>query len=248
MMLSAIIVDDESSNIENLAILLRKYCPKLSVVATATNAEQGLLLVREMKPAILFLDIQMPGRDGFDLLKGIATPDFEVIFVTAYDQYAIQAIKFSAIDYLLKPVDINELVNAVDRAILAAEKKKHNERLENLINSISNKNQLRIAIVANKETLFLSPETILFCKSDNNYTTFYLNNGQKHLSSKPIFEYDELLGTHGFIRCHQSYLVNSVFIKSWIKTDGDRLLLEGGHEIPVARNRKEKVKEAIGIG
>lgn len=246
-MLSAIIVDDEISNIENLTILLQKYCPKISVVATATNAEQGLLLIREVKPAILFLDIQMPGKDGFDLLKGITNPDFEVIFVTAYDQYAIQAIKFSAIDYLLKPVNINELVNAVDRAALTAEKKKHNERLENLISSISNKSQLRIAIVTSKETLFLSPETILFCKSDNNYTSFYLKNGQKHISSKPIFEYEELLSPHRFIRCHQSYLVNSVFIKSWIKVDGDRLLMEGEHEIPVARNRKETVKEAIGI-
>jgi two-component system LytT family response regulator len=217
------------------------------VAATATNVEQGLLLIREIKPSILFLDIQMPDKSGFDLLKEISTPDFEVIFVTAYDQYAIQAIKFSAIDYLLKPVNINELVNAVDRAIIAAQKKRHNERLENLISSISDKNQMRIAIIANKETLFLSVETILFCKSDNNYTTFYLKNGQKHISSKPIFEYEELLSTRGFIRCHQSYLVNSIFIKSWIKVDGDRLLMEGEHEIPIARNRKEKVKQAIGI-
>jgi two-component system, LytTR family, response regulator len=247
-MLQAIIVDDEISNIENLTILLQKYCPKISVVATATNVEQGLLLIREIKPALLFLDIQMPDKDGFDLLKDIASPDFEVIFVTAYDQYAIQAIKFSAIDYLLKPVNINELVNAVDRAIMAAEKKRHNERLEHLISSISNKkHQTRIAITANKETLFLNLETIIFCKSDNNYTTFYLKNKQKHISSKPIFEYEELLSTHGFIRCHQSYLVNTLFIKSWIKVDGDRLLMEGEHEIPISRNRKEKVKQAIGI-
>lgn len=246
-MLTAIIVDDEMSNIENLTILLKKYCPGISVAGTASNAEQALLLIREIKPALLFLDIQMPGKNGFDMLKEISTPDFEVIFVTAYDQYAIQAIKFSAIDYLLKPVNINELVNAVDKAVVAAQKKKHNERLENLINSISNKNQLRIAIVSNKETIFLSPETILFCKSDNNYTTFYLKGGQKYISSKPIFEYEELLSNDGFIRCHQSYLVNSLFIKSWIKVDGDRLLMEDDHEIPVARNRKEKVKEAIGI-
>jgi two-component system LytT family response regulator len=122
-----------------------------------------------------------------------------------------------------------------------------NERLENLISSISNKNQMRIAIPGNKETLFLSPDDILFCKSDNNYTIFYLQNTQKPVSTKPIFEYEELLSAHGFIRCHQSYLVNSRFIKSWIKVDGDRLLIEGGFEIPVARNRKEKVKEAVGM-
>lgn len=246
-MLQAVIIDDEISNIENLKILLNKYCPEITVAGTATNVEQGLLAIRELNPAILFLDIQMPDKGGFDLLKSIAAPDFEVIFVTAYDKYAIQAIKFSAIDYLLKPVNINELVNAVDRAIVNAERKMQNKRLENLIRSISNKNQLRIAIPGNKETLFINPETILFCKSDNNYTIFHLKNEQKHISSKPIFEYEELLSAHGFIRCHQSYLVNSLFIKSWIKVDGDRLLIEGGHEIPISRNRKEKVKKAIGV-
>lgn len=140
-----------------------------------------------------------------DLLRSITSHDFEVIFVTAYDQYAIQAIKFSAIDYLLKPVNVNELVNAVDKAINNAERKIRNERLENLIHSINNKNQLRIAIPGNKETLFIDPEAILFCKSDNNYTVFHLKSNQKHTSSKPIYEYEELLSTHGFIRCHQLY-------------------------------------------
>ena len=246
-MIQAVIVDDEVSNIENLTILLNKYCPKIVVAGTATNVDQALLVIRETNPSILFLDIQMPDKGGFDLLKSITNHNFEVIFVTAYDQYAIQAIRFSALDYLLKPVNINELVNAVDRAIINAERKMQNERLENLIHSISNKNQLRIAIPGKKETLFISPESILFCQSDNNYTIFYLKNKQKHIASKPIFEYEELLSTHGFIRCHQSYLVNSLFIKSWIKIDGDRLLMEDGHEIPVSRNNKEKVKQAIGL-
>jgi two-component system LytT family response regulator len=240
-MFQAVIVDDEASNIDNLVILLNKYCPKIVVAGTATNVDQGLLLIREIKPSVLFLDIQMPGKDGFDLLKSITNPDFEVIFVTAYDQYAIQAIKFSAIDYLLKPVNMNELVNAVDRAIVNVEKKIHQGRLENLVHSITHKNQFRIAIPGNKETFFVSPETILFCKSDNNYTIFHLRNKQKHISSKPIFEYEELLTPHGFIRCHQSYLVNGSFIKSWIKVDGDRLLMEEGYEVPVSRNRKLKV-------
>lgn len=246
-MLQAVIVDDEISNIENLTILLQRYCPKIIVAGTATSVDQGLLVIREIIPSILFLDIQMPDKGGFDLLKSIAVPDFEVIFVTAYDQYAIQAIKFSAIDYLLKPININELVNAVNRAIVNVETKNQNERLENLVRSISNKNPLRIAIPGNKETIFISPETILFCKANNNYTIFYLQSNVKHTSSKPIFEYEEILSTHGFIRCHQSYLVNSLFIKSWIRVDGDRLLLVEGHEIPVSRNSKEKVKRSIGI-
>lgn len=246
-MLQAVIVDDEVSSIENLTSLINRYCPKVNVAGTATDVEQGLLIIREIVPAILFLDIQISGRSGFDLLKCVANPEFEVIFVTAYDQYAIQAIRFSAIDYLLKPVNINELTNAVDRAIMNAEKRIQNERLKNLIRTIGNKNQLRIAIPGNKETFFIKPEKILFCKSDNNYTIFYLKDNQKYTSSRPIFEYDELLGTEGFIRCHQSYLVNSIFIKSWIRVDGDRLLMEEGHEIPVSRNSKEMVKRSIGF-
>lgn len=119
--------------------------------------------------------------------------------------------------------------------------------MENLINAINNKNQLRIAIPGNKETLFINHETVLFCKSDNNYTIFYLKGNLKYTSSKPIFEYEELLSAYGFIRCHQSYLVNMIFVKSWIRDNGDRLLIEDGHEIPVSRNSKEKVKQAIGI-
>lgn len=246
-MVQAVIIDDEPSNIENLTIMLNKYCPKIVVAGTATNVGDGLLVIREINPSLLFLDIQMPEKSGFDLLKSIGNPDFEVIFVTAYDQYAIQAIKFSAIDYLLKPINVNELVNAANRAMTNIEREQKNERLENLISSISNKNQFRIAIPGNRETIFIRPETIFFCKSDNNYTIFYVQGNQKYVSSKPIFEYEELLSGHGFIRCHQSYLVNRSFIKSWVRIDGDTLLLEGGHKVPISRNSKEKVRQAIGL-
>ena len=245
-MIQSVIIDDEISNIENLSILLKKYCTKITVAGTATNVEQGLIIIREVNPSIIFLDIQMPDKTGFDLLKSLIAPDFEVIFVTAYHEYAIQAIRFSAIDYLLKPINVNELINAVTRAILNIDKKKQNDRLENLIRSINNKSQLRIAVPGNKETLFISPETILFCKADNNYTTFHLQNKEKIISSKPIFEYEELLSGHGFIRCHQSFLVNTVFVKSWTKVDGDRLIMFSGDEVPISRNNKEKVKQAIG--
>lgn len=246
-MLRAIIIDDEANNIENLSLLLKQYCPDVNVSGVATDVDTGLLLIREQRPDIVFLDIQMPGKTGFDLLKSITNPDFELIFVTAFDQYAIQAIKFSAIDYLLKPVNIHELVSAVDKAAANAEKKMQNRRLENLIHLLEHKNNLRIAISGNKETIFIDPNSLLFCQADNNYTIFCLRNKEKHISSKPIFEYEELLSPYGFIRCHQSYLVNKVYIRSWLKVDGDRLLIEGGFEIPVSRNKREKVKQAIVI-
>jgi two-component system, LytTR family, response regulator len=245
-MIQSVIIDDEISNIENLSILLSKYCTKITVAGTATNVDQALVLIQEINPSIIFLDIQMPGKTGFDLLKSLVSPNFEVIFVTAYHEYAIQAIRFSAIDYLLKPININDLINAVNRAILNLEKKDQTDRLENLIRSLSNKSHLRIAVTGNKETVFVNPETILYCKANNNYTTLFLQNNDKVLSSKPIFEYEELLGGLGFIRCHQSFLVNTALVKRWTKTDGDRLIMINEDEVPISRNSKEKVKQAIG--
>lgn len=246
-MIQAVIIDDEISNIENLSILLEKYCTKIKVAAVAKSVDEGLTAVRETNPAIVFLDIQLGGQTGFDFLTSLVSPAFEVIFVTAYHEYAIQAIRFSAIDYLLKPININDLVNSIDRAVANIEKKKYNDRLENLIRSINNKSQLRIAIPGNKETLFLTPDSVLYCKADNNYTMFYMKAGEKSISSKPIFEYEELLAEHGFVRCHQSYLVNLAHVKSWTKVDGDRLVITDGQEIPVSRNNKEKLRKAIGL-
>lgn len=245
-MFPAIIVDDEVANIENLSILLKKNCPEITIAGTATNVDQALEMIKAVNACLLFLDIQMPGKDGFELLKSLGSPNLEVIFVTAYHEYAIQAIRFSAIDYLLKPINVNELVSAVQRAKVNLEKRKRNERLENLVNSISDKNIKRIAIPGNKATYFVDPGSILFCRADNNYTIFNLVNEEKHISSKPIFEYDELLTPLGFVRCHQSYLVNVAFVKSWIRIDGDRLVIQGGVEIPVSRSNREKVRLAIG--
>lgn len=246
-MIRAIIIDDEAGNIENLKILLGKYCPGVVVCASATNVDQGIQLIREMDPAIIFLDIQMPDKTGFDLLQTVQNPGFEVIFVTAFDQYAIQAIRFSAIDYLLKPINTTELIKAVDRAIARFDKKRDNARLENLIRLLDNKAHGKIAIPGNRETIFLEPATIVYCQSDNNYTHLFDTSSEKYISSKPIFEYEELLDTYGFTRCHQSYLVNTRFIRSWIRVDGDRLLLEGGIEVPVSRNKKEKIKKLMGM-
>lgn len=245
--MNAVIIDDEVNNIKNLKSLLNRYCPQISVVSYATNVDEGILLIHQQNPKIVFLDVQMPGENGFDLLKNINHPAFEVIFVTAYEKYAIDAIKFSAIDYLLKPVDISELVNAVSKAIANIERKMYNNRLENFIENIKHEKRLKVAIPGIKETFFIDPESILYCQAENNYTHFYLTTREKYTSSKPIFEYEELLTPYGFIRCHQSFLVNRHHIKKWLRTDGDRLLMEGQHEIPISRNQRQKVKHTIGI-
>jgi two-component system, LytTR family, response regulator len=249
-MMTAIIIDDEQNNINNLKTLVEKNCPAVKIVATALNADSGEEIILHFKPDLIFLDIQMPGKGGFELLQSLLSVAFEIIFVTAYDKYAIQAIKFSAIDYLLKPINVADLTTAVEKAAKKITDKKQNEKLENLISFLHNqynKNSHRIALPTLGETRFVPTNSIIRCESSNNYTTFYLNNKEKFVVSKPIYVYEELLNDYGFIRCHQSHLVNKSFIKSWVKTDSGYLLLEDGMQVPISKNRREAIKKALDI-
>lgn len=243
---NAILIDDEQNNLDNISSLISKYCPQVKIIATANNAEEGKQAILKHYPDLVFLDIQMPGKTGFELLQELDNYDFEVIFITAFDQYAIQAIRFSAVDYLLKPVDPEELKKAVDRVVEKQSQKRQNLQLENLLQVLQNqKNTHRVALATLKEIRFVKPQDITHCEASNNYTFFYLNNGEKLTVSKPIYEYEELLSPYQFIRTHQSYLVNIQYIKSWVKEDGGYLLLETGQQIPVSRNKKEAVMDAI---
>ncbi len=249
-MINALIIDDEQNNIENLKTLVEKNCTAVNIVATALNTDSGKEMIYHHKPDLVFLDIQMPGKSGFDLLQSLHSDAFEIIFVTAYDQYALQAIKFSAVDYLLKPINVVELTNAVDKAAKKIIDKKQNEQLQNLLSFLQNrynKETHRIALPTLKETRFVLTDIIVRCESTNNYTTFYLNNKEKLVVSKPIYEYEELLNNYNFIRCHQSHLVNKRYVRSWIKTDGGYLLLEDGSQVPVSKNKREIVKAALNL-
>ncbi|MCR8559408.1 LytTR family DNA-binding domain-containing protein [Mucilaginibacter sp. BJC16-A38] len=251
MSIKAVLIDDEKHNLDNLQELLKAYCPQVTVVATALSADEGASIILKHQPDIVFLDIQMPNKTGFDLLRGLSSYDFEVIFVTAFDNYAIQAMRFAAIDYLLKPIDINELQSAVDRAIKKCRLKVQNQQLENLIHllkSQQNKEEQRIALTTLKETRFVKTSEIIRCESSNNYTSFFLQGDEELLVCKPIYEFEEILKDYGFIRCHQSHLVNKKFVKSWKKEYGDFLLLLNGSEVPVSRNKKDTVKKALETG
>lgn len=244
-MIKAVIIDDEQNNVDNLSRLLEKHFPELAVVGTALNADDGRSVIVAHGPDLLFLDIQMPGKNGFELLQSLPEHSFELIFVTAFDQYGIQAVKFAAIDYLLKPIDIEEFGVAVRKAIAKCALKKQNLPLENLLQLLQQRHQKeahRIALATAKEVRFVRPQEIIRCESSNNYTTFYLATGEKLLVSRPIFEFEELLQDYGFLRCHQSHLVNKEFIRSWLKEDGDQLLLEDGSRLPVSRQKKEYLK------
>lgn len=244
MSIRAILIDDEKHNLENLQELLQSYCPEVTVVGTAIKAELGATLIHEVKPDIVFLDIQMPVKNGFELLKALPQHRFETIFVTAYDQYAIQAMRFSAVDYLLKPIDVKELQHAVSRAVINHQQKSQHEQLKNLLFLLTNKQnkeEQRIALSTLKETRFVKTGEIIRCESSNNYTTFFLQE-EELVVCKPIYEFEDILKEYGFIRCHQSHLVNIKYIKSWKKEYGDQLLLFNGLEIPVSRGKKDQVK------
>lgn len=246
-MIKTLIVDDETSNRENLQQLLQVYAPDVQICALSENVDDALRDIILHRPQLVFLDIQLHGRSGFDLLKQLGDIDFEIIFVTAYDQYGIQAIKFAALDYLLKPIDIDELKQAVDKARKTIQQKHKNERLNHLLDYLRDdkKSPARIALPMFSETRYVNIPDIVRCEADNTYTKFVITGGEQILVSKTLKEYADMLTGHGFIRAHQSHLVNISYIKSWLREDGGSLLLTDNTKIPVSKLNREKVKAAL---
>jgi two-component system LytT family response regulator len=188
----------------------------------------------------------MPGKSGFDLLRELDDHSFEIIFVTAFDKYGIQAVKFAAIDYLLRPIDVEELKEAVHKVVQRTSRRHDNPQLENLIHLLNERTDRRlhrIALQGTRETRFVEPGKIIRCEASNNYTTFYLVDGEKIVTSRPIFEYEDLLKDHDFVRPHQSHLINKRFIRSWVKEDGGFLLLENDFQVPVSRAKRAEMKK-----
>jgi len=244
----AILVDDEVANLENLQVLLAKNCPEVKVVAVASNIHDAFTQVNLHRPELLFLDIQMGKTTGFDLLNLLTEKSFEVIFVTAYDSYGIQAVKFAALDYLLKPVDPGELSLAISKAEQRIKSKINGEQLNFLLNQIKRTEPavLKIALPQQNEIRYVSVDEIVRCVADNTYTFFHLSSGEKILISKPLKEYSDLLKPQGFVRTHQSHLVNPGFVKSYLKEDGGTLLMNNGDKIPVSKPNREMVKAVLG--
>ena len=235
----AIIVDD----VENARVSLKKdledYCPEIEILGEADGVISGAKLIKELNPEIVFLDIQMNDGSGFDLLEIIGEVDFKVIFTTSSNEYAIKAFKFSAIDYLLKPIDPLELQEAVQKASdgigsqLATLKHNMNSGLERL--ALNSQDKIKIVKVRD----------IIRCESSGSYTLFYMNNKEEILVTKTLKEYDALLSEHGFIRVHQTHLVNIDYIKEFIKSDGGYLMLLDGRDVPVSSRKKSEVMKIL---
>ena len=242
-MINAVIIDDEQNNIDNLKSLLHLHCTEVEISGTASDAKEGKKIILHNHPDLVFLDIQMPEENGFELLQSLTNYSFDVIFVTAFDQYGIKAVKFAAIDYLLKPINVDELQIAVRKVIDKKQGANQNDQLQNLMKLLrENQQEHRIALPSSHEIRYAKPSDIIRCESSNNYTTFHFVSGEKLLISKPIYFYEEVLQDYNFIRCHQSHLVNKKFITSFIKEDSGYLLLESGTKLPVSKSKKEKIK------
>ncbi|MEO8174403.1 MAG: LytTR family DNA-binding domain-containing protein [Sediminibacterium sp.] len=246
--MKAIIIEDEVPLAIRLQTMLARHSPQIEILGMAHHADDAIAMIRALKPELLFLDIQLPKRSAFDMLAALGAYDFEVIFVTAYDHYAIQAIKVSALDYLLKPVRSADLRKAVAKAEMVKAKSQTAEQIQNLLTVIKHTGITgqRIALSMSKELKFVNPDEIIRVESTNNYATFYLTNKEKPMVSKGLYHWEELLTPYQFIRCHQSHLVNRKHLKT-LKRDLsiNELVLSDGSTVPVSKGYLDKVKQGM---
>ncbi|TKG95727.1 response regulator transcription factor [Puteibacter caeruleilacunae] len=245
MQINAIIIEDEKSNRENLAKIINEYCPEVHLQALCASAIEGRKAIIQHQPDLIFLDIEMPGGNGFSLLESFEAINFEVIFVTAYNQYGVKAIKFCALDYLLKPVDILELSQAIEKVKNRLTEKIENQRMQTLLANQVNRANPKIALPLSDKIEFIDVSNIIRCQGEGNYTHIYLKEGEKILASKTLKEFDELLTDHEFLRVHQSHLINLKEIKAYMKTDGGYLKMNDGSSVSISRQRKEMVMEQL---
>ena len=246
-MIDALIVDDEKHCSDNLVWLLNKYCPEVDVRAICTTVDAALETIRIRRPGLIFLDVEMPDKSGFDLLESLSDIQFHIIFTTAFNQYALRAIKFGALDYLMKPVDKDELRLAVDKFI-KQEKQISLNQLTALLSHTRKTNDFsfqKIAFPTLHSYELVHLNDILVCESSSNYTNVRLTNGKTILVSKTLKEIEELLNMAPFFRVHNSWLVNLQYAIRYIKGDGGYLVLNNEMTIPVSRNKREDLLKYI---
>jgi two-component system LytT family response regulator len=239
-MIKTLIVDDVKANRDSLEILINKFCPSLSLVGKAGNIKRAEELIRQEKPGLVFLDIEMPGGNGFELLENLKEITFEVIFVTAYDKYAVKAFKFCAIDYLLKPINITELkaainkVTSAEQTISGVDLKAFIENFKNVSSDIE-----KIAISSHQGLDFVEIADLIRCEADGKYTKCILTNDKSIMSSKNLKEFELTLPKNQFYRIHHSHLVNMSHIKNYVKQEGGYLVMSNDEKIGISQRKKE---------
>jgi two-component system LytT family response regulator len=248
MSLKAIIIDDEQNARELLQVILQDYCADVEVVAMAADLPSGVKLIREHQPDLVFLDIEMPEYSGlqlFDFLKENEA-DFQLIFATAYAEYALKAFELSAVDYLLKPLRPNQVQQAVEKAISAKERASVSERFQALQENLRSNVLKRIGLPVSDGVSFYPLEKLMFFQADGMYCKVFIDGEEPQLISKPIKHFADLLAGHpSFFRPHRSYFINLNFMKQYLRTDGGYILMDNGEQVPIARERKNDFQEIL---
>jgi two-component system, LytTR family, response regulator len=245
--MKALIIDNETNLRTGLKLLLQTYCNEVTVIEEADGVKSGLEKISSFQPDIILLDVEMDDGTAFDLMKQLSAPTFQLIFVTAHNQYAINAFQFSAIDYLLKPVDPETLQKSIQKASLNVHNNNLQQQIQVLLQQlggIQNKEK-RIVLKDIESTWFIKVCDILFCQAEGTYTKFFLQDNKSILVSKNLKEYEAILEPLGFIRTHHSYLANPDKIKMYDKTDGGALIVEGGYTVPVSQRKKDFVLQLL---
>lgn len=246
--MNVVIIDDEKSARNLIETMLLDTCEGVKKIFKAPDLEAGVALINKQNPDIVFLDVEMPKYSGLKLLDFFEGQkiSFQIIFITAYDKYAIEAFKLSAIDYLLKPIHVNELKRAVSKAIAIIQEKKVSQKLEKLKESIQHLKLNTLPLEVPKGISFVSYDDILFFEADAMYTKVHMKDDSIELVSKPLKHFtDQLYGNEFFYKCHRSYLINLRHIKQFLKHDGGYLIMSNGENIPVAKNKKEEFLKCI---
>jgi two-component system, LytTR family, response regulator len=245
-----IIIDDEPSAINVLLLLLEKKCKHLvEVIGTGTSAEEGRKLIDTLTPDLVFLDIEMPGMNGIELVRCYANPSFRIIFVTAYDEYAVEALHLSAVDYLLKPVLAEDLVRAVEK--IAHNSDSHNDlearlvHLEELLAQNPPSAEPRIGIGMADRIIFVNTNDILYCEASGSYTNVYLRNGKRMIACRLLADFELQLSVHNFFRIHNSLLINMDRVKEYQRHDGGYVIMENGKQLEVSQRRRKDFLEVI---
>ncbi len=246
-MIQAILIDDEKNNRAALRKKIEAHCPTITIVAECTNGVEGIAAIAQYNPKVIFLDIEMPIMNGFTMLENLPQKEFEIIFTTAYNQYAINAIRFGAFDYLVKPVDVVELIAVVNRLSFKSEIR-NTDRLAILSNQLQkqqNKGPQRIAIATHQGLEIISTDSILYLEAVGNYTQIHFVQDKPLTASKTLKEFEDLLQNIGFFRIHNASLINLNFVKKYIKGDGGQIQLTSNIVLDVARRRKEELLQLL---
>ncbi len=245
--LTIIIVEDELHSRETLSNLVQEYCRNVEVIGLAATVKEGLSLLNKNSPDLVFLDIEMQNETGFDLLLKAKHLNFDVIFTTAFEHYALRAIKFSAIDYLLKPIDIEDLQQATEKVKFKKESNLHNKRLDSLINNIQNTGNRTITLSTSEGYQFINVSDINYCEANGSYTNFFIKNSSKLLVSKHLKEYENLLTDCNFMRVHQSYLINLDEVAKYVKSEGGYIVMKNGDQISISPKKKEEFIKKMAV-